>query len=139
NTTGLLLVTLVVTMLQNAETESERLFLYAFLAEAAVALPEVFALVYESLLPKMNQIVNSSQIVPIIDAVQSIIFAVVADPVLSAAAANTQKASQLAYLTELGFAGLMDTGAPGFHPSTGRPTVHKHALLVSELVERIIQ
>jgi len=45
NTTGLLLVTLVVTMLQNAETESERLFLYAFLAEAAVALPEVFALV----------------------------------------------------------------------------------------------
>ncbi|KAG0019213.1 Ras GTPase activating protein ira2 [Podila clonocystis] len=139
NTTGLLLVTLVVTMLQNAETESERLFLYAFLAEAAVALPEVFALVYESLLPKMNQIINSSQIVPIIDAVQSIIFAVVADPVLSTAAANTQKASQLAYLTELGFAGLMDTGAPGFHPSTGRPTVHKHALLVSELVERIIQ
>ncbi|KAF8943228.1 Ras GTPase activating protein ira2 [Haplosporangium gracile] len=139
NTTGLLLVTLVVTMLQNAETESERLFLYAFLAEAAVALPEVFALVYESLLPKMNQIINSSQIVPIIDAVQSIIFAVVADPVLSAAAANTQKASQLAYLTELGFAGLMDTGAPGFNPSTGRPTVHKHALLVSELVERIIQ
>ncbi|KAG0047826.1 Ras GTPase activating protein ira2 [Gryganskiella cystojenkinii] len=139
NTTGLLLVTLVVTMLQNAETESERLFLYAFLAEAAVALPEVFALVYESLLPKMNQIINSSQIVPIIDAVQSIIFAVVADPVLSAAAANTQKASQLAYLTELGFAGLMDTGAPGFNPSNGRPTVHKHAVLVSELVERIIQ
>ncbi|KAG0221205.1 Ras GTPase activating protein ira2 [Mortierella sp. GBA43] len=137
NTTGLLLVTLVVTMLQNAETESERLFLYAFLAEAAVALPEVFALVYESLLPKMNQIINSSQVVPIIDAVQSIIFAVVADPVLSAAAANTQKASQLAYLTELGFAGLMDTGAPGFN--NGRSTVHKHALLVSELVERIIQ
>ncbi|KAG0330283.1 hypothetical protein BGZ99_006019 [Dissophora globulifera] len=94
---------------------------------------------YESLLPKMNQIINSSQVVPIIDAVQSIIFAVVADPVLSAAAANTQKASQLAYLTELGFAGLMDTGAPGFNPSNGRPTVHKHALLVSELVERIIQ
>ncbi|KAI1294478.1 Ras GTPase activating protein ira2 [Mortierella claussenii] len=139
NTTGLLLVTLVVTMLQNAETESERLFLYAFLAEAAVALPEVFALVYESLLPKMNQIINSSQVVPIIDAVQSIIFAVVADPLLSAAAANTQKASQLAYLTELGFAGLMDTGAPGFNPSNGRPTVHKHALIVSELVERIIQ
>ncbi|KAG0011185.1 Ras GTPase activating protein ira2, partial [Entomortierella chlamydospora] len=122
NTTGLLLVTLVVTMLQNAETESERLFLYAFLGEAAVALPEVFALVYESLLPKMNQIINSSQVVQIIDAVQSIIFAVVADPVLSAAAANAQKASQLAYLTELGFAGLMDTGAPGFNPSNGRPT-----------------
>ncbi|KAF9111158.1 Ras GTPase activating protein ira2 [Mortierella sp. AM989] len=139
NTTGLLLVTLVVTMLQNAETESERLFLYAFLGEAAVALPEVFALVYESLLPKMNQIINSSQVVQIIDAVQSIIFAVVADPVLSASAANAQKASQLAYLTELGFAGLMDTGAPGFNPNNGRPTVHKHALLVSELVERIIQ
>ncbi|KAF8979403.1 Ras GTPase activating protein ira2 [Entomortierella lignicola] len=139
NTTGLLLVTLVVTMLHNAETESERLFLYAFLGEAAVALPEVFALVYESLLPKMNQIINSSQVAQIIDAVQSIIFAVVADPVLSAAAANAQKASQLAYLTELGFAGLMDTGAPGFNPSNGRPTVHKHAMLVSDLVERIIQ
>ncbi|KAF9431608.1 Ras GTPase activating protein ira2 [Entomortierella beljakovae] len=140
NTTGLLLVTLVVAMLQNAETESERLFLYAFLGEAAVALPEVFALVYESLLPKMNQIINSSQVVQIIDAVQSIIFAVVADPVLSAAATNAQKASQLAYLTELGFAGLMDIGAPGFSSSSGgRPTVHKHALLVSELVERIIQ
>ncbi|KAG0224055.1 Ras GTPase activating protein ira2, partial [Actinomortierella wolfii] len=169
NTTGLLLVTLVVTMLQNAETESERLFLYAFLAEAAVALPEVFALVYESLLPKMNQIINSSQIVPIIDAVQSIIFAVVADPVLSAAAANAQKASQLAYLTELGFAGLLDqaggagtivlnsgaggagiAGSPGsnsggvviMHGSGagGRSSsVVKFALLVSDMVESIIQ
>lgn len=45
NTTALLLVSLLVTLLNSAENESERLFLYSFLAEAAVSIPEVFALV----------------------------------------------------------------------------------------------
>ena len=44
NTTALLLVSLLVTMLNSADNETERLFLYGILAEAAVAIPEVFAL-----------------------------------------------------------------------------------------------
>ena len=46
NQTALLLISLMVTMLQHAESEAERLFLYGFLAEAANIVPEVFALVY---------------------------------------------------------------------------------------------
>ena len=46
NQTALLLISLMVAMLQTAEHEPERLFLYGFLAEAALALPEVFTLVY---------------------------------------------------------------------------------------------
>jgi neurofibromin 1 len=45
NTTGILLVSFLVGMLNLAENEAERLFLYGFLSRAAISTPEVFALV----------------------------------------------------------------------------------------------
>ncbi|KAG1221864.1 hypothetical protein G6F68_020805 [Rhizopus microsporus] len=68
NTTGILLVSFLVGMLSLAENEAERLFLYGILSKAAVSTPEVFALVYESLIPKMSSIVVSSDNVALIEA-----------------------------------------------------------------------
>jgi neurofibromin 1 len=44
NSSALLLVSLLATMLNAADNESERLFIYMLLSESAVALPEVFSL-----------------------------------------------------------------------------------------------
>lgn len=45
NTTALLLISLLSNMLNAADNESERLFIYGLLSEAAIAIPEVFSLV----------------------------------------------------------------------------------------------
>lgn len=45
NSTALLLISLLVTLLNASENESERLFLYSLLADAAISVPEVFSLV----------------------------------------------------------------------------------------------
>ncbi|RUS29150.1 hypothetical protein BC938DRAFT_480989 [Jimgerdemannia flammicorona] len=133
NTTALLLVSLLVTMLNTAENESERLFLYGILAEAAVAVPEVFSLIYESLLPKMNQIVASSQTLPIIDSVKSILYTACSEPAFTQA---KTKRSQKTYLEELGFAGLSDCGT---FVSVTKAQMNKNAHLASELVQKIIE
>ncbi|CAG8518713.1 24789_t:CDS:10 [Dentiscutata erythropus] len=117
NQTGLLLISLMVAMLQTAENEPERLFLYGFLSEAAVALPEVFALVYDSLLPKMSQIINSSETIPILDSVQSILYTVVSSEGQygsrqnSITSANGRINQMPSYLEEIGFTNLMECGS----------------------------
>lgn len=45
DTTALLLISLLATMLNTADNDPERLFIYGLLSEAAVTIPEVFALV----------------------------------------------------------------------------------------------
>ncbi|RIB13611.1 hypothetical protein C2G38_1974674 [Gigaspora rosea] len=117
NQTGLLLISLMVAMLQTAENEPERLFLYGFLSEAAVALPEVFALVYDSLLPKMSQIINSSETIPILDSVQSILYTVVSSEGQygsrqnAITTANGRINQMPSYLEEIGFTNLMECGS----------------------------
>lgn len=130
NTTALLLISQLATQLNSADNESERLFIYGLLAEAAMAMPEVFALVYDTLLPKMNQIVVSSQTQPIIESVKSILVTACSDPVFGEA---KTKRSQKALLEELGFSAL---GDPTFGSAT--TNVLQNAKLASEVVERII-
>lgn len=122
NTTALLLVSFLVCMLH---TNKESLFLYQFLADASVAIPEVFALVYDSLLPRMNQMAISSQSAEIIDAVKAILMTACSDP-----AFNTSGKSQKHYLDELGF------GALGAMPTK---TTAVNAQLLSQLLERITE
>ncbi|PKC12463.1 hypothetical protein RhiirA5_496913 [Rhizophagus irregularis] len=113
NQTALLLISLMVAMLQTAEHEPERLFLYGFLAEAASALPEVFALVYDSLLPKMTQIINNSETIPILDSVQSILYTVISSDLSSGrGVVRPNQLNQMpSYLEEIGFTNLMDCGS----------------------------
>lgn len=85
---------------------------------------------YDSLLPKMNQIVISSQTQPIIDSVKSILLTACSDP---AFAEVKNKKSQRVLLDNLGFSALGDrtfgaSSSNSFH----------NARLASELMERII-
>ncbi|KAI9491357.1 hypothetical protein BDB00DRAFT_874401 [Zychaea mexicana] len=130
NTTALLLISLLATQLNSADNESERLFIYGLLAEAAVAMPEVFALVYDTLLPKMNQIVVSSQTQPIIESVKSILVTACSDPVFGD---SKNRRSQKMLLEELGFTAL---GDPTF--GAAATNVLQNAKLASEIVEKII-
>ncbi|CAG8470540.1 8562_t:CDS:10 [Ambispora gerdemannii] len=126
NQTALLLISLMVAMLQNAEHEPERLFLYGFLSEAAVAIPEVFALVHDTLQPKMNQIITSSDTLSILDAVQSILYTVVSEPLFSRTRGN-----HMPFLEEIGFKNLMECGS--FHGIT-REKMRANALLATLLL-----
>ncbi|KAI9323567.1 hypothetical protein BX666DRAFT_2016762 [Dichotomocladium elegans] len=130
NTTALLLVSLLANQLNTSENGPERMFIYGLLAEAAVAMPEVFALVYDSLLPKMNQIVMSTQTQPVFESVKSILLTACSDPVFSEA---KSKRSQKMLLEELGFTAL---GDPTF--GAVATNVLQHAKLASEIVEKII-
>ncbi|KAI9261580.1 hypothetical protein BDA99DRAFT_547292 [Phascolomyces articulosus] len=130
NTTALLLISLLATQLNSADNESERLFIYGLLAEAAVAMPEVFALVYDTLLPKMNQIVMSSTTQPIIESVKSILVTACSDPVFGD---SKNRRSQKMLLEELGFTAL---GDPTFGAAS--TNVLQNAKLASEIVEKII-
>ncbi|KAI8079304.1 hypothetical protein BDF21DRAFT_493917 [Thamnidium elegans] len=130
STTALLIISLLATMLNAADNESERLLIYGLLSEAAIAIPEVFSLVYDSLLPKMNQIVISSQTQPIIESVKSILLTACSDPVFSEV---KNRNSQKILLDRLGFSAL---GDPTFGASSSN--CFQNAQLASELMERII-
>ncbi|CAG8517845.1 8557_t:CDS:10 [Diversispora eburnea] len=131
NKTALLLISLMVTLLQNAETETEKLFLYGFLAEAAKTVPDVFALVYDVLQPKMIQIVSNSDTIPILDAVHKILITVVSESQFS----SRMRGDQISYLEEIGFRHLMDAGS---FQSITKEKMKINAKLASKLVGRTI-
>ncbi|RCI06233.1 Ras GTPase activating protein ira2, partial [Rhizopus stolonifer] len=99
-TISILLVSFLVGMLNLLDNEAERLFLYGFLSKAAVAIPEIFALVYDSLIPKMNSIVVSSDNVTLLDAVKDILITAFSEKgFYTAERANQQQM----YLEQIGF------------------------------------
>ncbi|TPX30663.1 hypothetical protein SmJEL517_g05805 [Synchytrium microbalum] len=153
-----LAASVLVTMLENVEYESETLFIYGFVAETAQSAPEVFSLLYESLYGKMMQALSTSQSPPIIEAVQSILKAVVALPpnqqpprVNTPSPANTiqpkkpgqpQQLAGLVFgvhasqvLNELGFQGLAECGS---FAGVARQKKVKQAALCCAVVESII-
>ncbi|KAI7866864.1 hypothetical protein BDF14DRAFT_1808596 [Spinellus fusiger] len=132
NTTGLLLVSLLANMVNTSDSEVERQFLYELLAEAASSLPEVFSLVYESLLPKMNQVVVSSQNFAIIDTIKGILMTACTEPVFNNSTNDYCGQKQL--LEELGFPSLADTN---FTPN--KPNTLSTAMLISNLISIVTE
>ncbi|KAG2213997.1 hypothetical protein INT47_001268 [Mucor saturninus] len=131
NTTGILLVSFLVGMISLAENEAERLFLYGFLSRAAISTPEVFALVYDSLIPKMNSIVVSSDNVTLIEAVKNILITACSEPAFS----TTEKSShQRLYLDRIGFNALAEINFGSMNSSTA-----VNSKLISELLRLICE
>ncbi|KAI9256885.1 hypothetical protein BY458DRAFT_441589 [Sporodiniella umbellata] len=130
NSTALLLVSLLVALLNSSETESDKLFLYNLLADAANSVQDVFALVYESLLPKMNQVILSSQNYEIIEAVKSILLTACSEKAFTSETARMQ--TQKLGLESLKFLALAD-------PTFGavKTNVITNAKLVSGLLQAI--
>ncbi|CEP17257.1 hypothetical protein, partial, partial [Parasitella parasitica] len=131
NTTGILLVSFMVGMLNLTENEAERLFLYGFLSRAAVSTPEVFALVYDSLIPKMNTVVVSSQNATLLDSVKDILITASSEP---AFATTDRKSHHHMLLERIGFSAL---GEINFGSLNTKTTVK--AELASELLRMICE
>jgi len=125
-----LLGCLFATMLQNAEYETESLFIYNFFAEASLQTPDMFMLVYDSLVGKMAQATGSSQNVKVVEAVQSILYTVVSMP------SSKPRKTQTQYLSELGFAGLIDCGTFALVP---KPKKKQCATLVAQLTHATLK
>ncbi|RCI02984.1 Ras GTPase activating protein ira2, partial [Rhizopus stolonifer] len=106
NSTALLFVSLLVALLNTSENESEKVFLYKLLAEAATTVPEVFSLAYEPLLPKMNQIVLNTQNHELLEAVKNILLTACSESAFTQN--STQKRTQKWGLSNLGFLALLD-------------------------------
>ncbi|KAJ1654692.1 Ras GTPase activating protein ira2 [Dispira simplex] len=162
-TSALLLASFLVVMLNLTEFEGEQLFLYGFLSEVAVTFPDTFALIYRSLMPKMNQALLNSQHLPTLEAIQGILLSVVSLPKhtlgkvsSSLLTGNTMFGGGMSLhsglssksdgssgrnsthedkLHEIGFSGLMDTATL----DSIQPTVVKrNAMLASSLVDRVV-
>lgn len=129
-TTGILLVSFLVGMLSVAENELERLFLFGILSKAAASEPEVFALVYESIIPKMSAIVVTSNNTVLIDAVKKILVTACSDPAFSSVERSNQ---QKRYLESIGFNAF---GDPNFGKET---SISVSARLTSELLRMICE
>ncbi|ORX55578.1 hypothetical protein DM01DRAFT_1320819 [Hesseltinella vesiculosa] len=127
NTTALLMVSMLVLVLNTLEADSERTFLYSFLSESALAVPEVFFLVYEALLPKMNQVFLSSQSQSTLDSVKQLLLNACAE---SATGHSLNRRSQKSYLDELGFSALTD-------PSFGGTQEHITTDMLNLLLDKI--
>ncbi|KAI8847022.1 hypothetical protein BC829DRAFT_444891 [Chytridium lagenaria] len=69
---AMLMIGMTVVLLENVESDSEMRFIYGFLAECANAAPEVFSLVYDSLVPRMQTVLSQSQTSETLEAIQSI-------------------------------------------------------------------
>ncbi|CAJ0759655.1 11170_t:CDS:2, partial [Entrophospora sp. SA101] len=104
-----LLISLMIAILDNAENESEKLFLYGFLAETAKALPDVFSLVYDNLRPKLAHMINNCETISILDSVQSILYTIVSSE--TELQLKGSKKKMPSYLEELGFSNLMECGS----------------------------
>ncbi|KAI7901148.1 uncharacterized protein BX663DRAFT_457281 [Cokeromyces recurvatus] len=131
-TTALLLTSMLATQLQMVENNNEKLFLYGLLAEAANSMPEVFSVVYDALLPKMNQIVLSSTCQPIIESVKTILLIACSNPAFSDVSRKANP-SQKVLLERVGFSALGD-------PTFGATSINtlQNAKLASEIIELVI-
>ncbi|KAI8994897.1 hypothetical protein BDB01DRAFT_714840 [Pilobolus umbonatus] len=131
NSIGILLVSFLVGMLSLTENETERLFLYGFLSRAAVSTPEVFALVYDSLIPKMNAIMVSSDNVTLMDSVKDILLTACFEPAFNLGERVTH---QQVYLESIGFSALVEMNFGLMNTTSG-----VNAKLASELLHLICE
>ncbi|KAG1226630.1 hypothetical protein G6F35_002849 [Rhizopus arrhizus] len=127
NNTALLFVSLLVTLLNTSENESEKVFLYNLLADAANTIPEAFSLAYEPLLPKMNQIMINSQNYELLESVKNILLTACSESVF--AFNSVQKRTQKCSLGDLGFLSLLD-------PTLG--TITANVTLNAKLASRLL-
>jgi hypothetical protein len=74
---AVILVATVISLLESVEYESEALFLYNFLAECATHIPDVVALMYDRLFPKMTNVLTTSHAASTLNACQRILLLLV--------------------------------------------------------------
>jgi hypothetical protein len=86
-------------MLEYTDIESEIISIYQFLLEAAIQIPDVFTLVFDTVLPRMSLVLNNSSTPEIVEIVKAILMniVVVDDGVLSHNPSVSSKHSTVNY------------------------------------------
>lgn len=80
NSSAIFLVTLIVTNLNSAPSDAERLVLYRLLADASAEMPEVLSMAYDSLLPRLSATLNTSSNPALIQNASIVLSRALADP-----------------------------------------------------------
>lgn len=80
NSSAIFLITLVVTALNSAPSDAERLVLYRLLADASSEMPEVLAMTYDTLLPRLSATINTSSNPALISSAKIVLSKARADP-----------------------------------------------------------
>lgn len=141
NSTGLMLITLVVSMLNSAGDDAERLELYRFLVDAGTEMPEVLAMSYDALIPRMTATLSTTAHPGVLDAITTILERAMLDSTYTfpAQLPRTDSQSSLApshsYSQSLAQAHGF-TGA-GYEPSTGSGSVRTGAGQRDQVLEEM--
>jgi len=107
---AILLSTMLATLLQTAEYENEQVFIYRFFAELSVALPDVFVMIYDSILPKMIYTLNNNQSPVVGETIQAILTAIISKPIGDDWQNSPRRQQLITFLNDIGFAGVPESG-----------------------------
>ncbi|BFZ63306.1 Ras GTPase activating protein ira2 [Saitoella coloradoensis] len=137
NTTALLMLTLCTSMLTSSFGEGEKVFLYNFLAEAAVTLPEIFALISPGLVGHLSRVVRESANIAILEAAQSILFVMTSERILQTS--NGPGRSVESLLEEIHFGGIKEIRTFNAEGSPQMKQASDIAAMAMTLIEAVIR
>jgi len=132
---AILLSTVLATLLQTAEYENEQIFIYRFFAELSVALPEVFVMIYDSILPKMIYTLNNNQSPLVGETIQAILTAIISKPIGDDWQNSPRRHQLITFLNDIGFAGVPESG---LFTNAPKPKKIKLSQLACAVVEAIV-
>jgi len=132
---AILLATMMATMLQSSDYENEQIFIYRFFAELSVTLPDIFIMIYDSILPKItySNINNQSQAVA--EVAQSTIITIISRPDNDTWQNHPRRHQLINYLKNIGFFGLPESG---LFTRASKPKKIELSQLACAIVEAIV-
>lgn len=112
NKVALLTVTLLASLLSQAESTAEKRILYGFLADSAREFPAIVSILIESLDGGMRDVFENSQVGSLLDSIHAIAHIAASQPIFAAQARETaRRGGPGVYLEETGYAALLDCGS----------------------------
>jgi len=132
---AILLSTMLATLLQTAEYENEQVFIYRFFAELSVAIPDVFVMIYDSILPKMIYTLNNNQSPLVGETIQAILTAIISKPIGDDWQNSPRRHQLITFLNDIGFAGVPESG---LFTNAPKPKKIKLSQLACAVVEAIV-
>jgi len=124
---AILLATMMATMLQNSDYENEQIFIYHFFDELSVNYPDIFIMIYDSILPKMSYTFDNNRSETILAILTTIISRPIGD--------SPRRHQLINFLKTIGFFGLPESGSFSNIP---KPKKIELSHLACAMVEAIV-
>ncbi|ORX48285.1 hypothetical protein DM01DRAFT_1385598 [Hesseltinella vesiculosa] len=132
SSTALLLFSAVITQLSKIENVADQLYLYELLSDAATMMPDVFCMVYPTMVAKMKQLMMTTKSAPLLMAIQSILVTACANPKYDGTPQDSLALEKK--LASMGFSALGDP-TYGLTPMS----MKKKAVLVGKIINELIR